>query len=57
MEIEFSTGLRPTLEEHGCNLRMHGAFVSEEDVVERHLNRGFGNADSFDQQDRLEETI
>jgi hypothetical protein len=53
MQVEFAEELRPTLEEYNSVLQIQSAFLPEKDILERYLNRGYGNAYDFDQQDRL----
>jgi len=53
MQVEFAEELRPTLEEYNPVLQIQSAFLPEKDILERYLNRGYGNAYDFDQQDRL----
>ena len=54
MQVEFADDLKPMLEE-GQDLQIQGSFFPEKDILGRYLNRGYGNAYDFDQQDRLEE--
>jgi hypothetical protein len=53
MQVEFAEELRPMLEEYNPVLQIQSAFLPERDILERYLNRGYGNAYDFDQQDRL----
>ena len=53
MQVEFAEELRPTLEEYNPVLQIQSAFLPEKDILERYLNRGYGNAYDFDQQNRL----
>jgi hypothetical protein len=53
MQVEFAEELRPTLEEYSAVLQIQSKFLPEKDILERYLNRGYGNAYDFDQQDRL----
>jgi hypothetical protein len=53
MQVEFAEDLRPILDEHRSELQIQGTFLPEKDIMERYLNRGYGNAYDFDQQDRL----
>ena len=53
MQIEFAEELRPILEEYSPVLQIQSKFLPEKDILERYLNRGYGNAYDFDQQDRL----
>ena len=53
MQVEFAEELRPTLEEYNPVLQIQSTFLPEKDILERYLNRGYGNAYDFDQQDRL----
>ena len=53
MQVEFAEELRPILEEYSPVLQIQSKFLPERDILERYLNRGYGNAYDFDQQDRL----
>jgi hypothetical protein len=53
MQVEFAEELRPILEEYSPVLQIQSKFLPEKDILERYLNRGYGNAYDFDQQDRL----
>ena len=53
MQVEFSEVLKPTLKEYENDLQVQGVFMSEKDIADRYLNRGFGNAYDFDQKDQL----
>lgn len=55
MQIEMAESLLPMLKHDGENLQVQAQFYSEEDILARYLNHGFGNAYNFDQTDRLEE--
>lgn len=45
------------LKEKERELQIQGTFLPEKDILDRYLNRGYGNAYDFDQQDRLEQEI
>jgi hypothetical protein len=51
--VEFAEELRPILEEYSPVLQIQSRLLPEKDILERYLNRGYGNAYDFDQQDRL----
>ena len=53
MQVEFAEDLRPVLDDYRSELQIQSTFLPEEDITERYLNRGYGNAYDFDQQDRL----
>lgn len=53
MQVEFAEDLRPMLGEYDSSLQIQSKFLPEKDIIERYLNRGYGNAYDFDQQDRL----
>ncbi|TAQ88820.1 hypothetical protein B7494_g2845 [Chlorociboria aeruginascens] len=54
MEVEFSEDLRPILENEGSDLQIQAKYVTEKMIVDSYLNRGYGNAYNFDQQEPLE---
>lgn len=54
MKIEVSEDLIPALEKEGGDLKIQAKFVPEKVVVDGYLNRGYGNAYNFDQQDPVE---
>lgn len=53
MQVEFAEDLRPVLDEYRADLQIQSKFLPEKDIIERYLNRGYGHAYGFDQQDRL----
>lgn len=53
MQVEFAEDLRPVLDDYRSELQIQSTFLPEKDIMERYLNRGYGNAYDFDQQDRL----
>jgi hypothetical protein len=57
MEVEFAEDLRQMLDEYHSDLQIQSTFLPEKDIMERYLNRGYGNAYDFDQQDRLAVTV
>ncbi|CAM0138799.1 hypothetical protein VKS41_005989 [Umbelopsis sp. WA50703] len=54
MHIEYSKELEQTLKEHGSGLQIQAEFKQEEEILNRYLNRPFGNAYDFDQQERVD---
>ncbi|KAJ2956944.1 hypothetical protein NQZ79_g7295 [Umbelopsis isabellina] len=54
MHIDYSEALKQTLKEHGCGIQIQANFKPEEDIIKGYLNRPFGNAYDFNQQDRQE---
>ena len=50
MRLEFGEDLRPLLEETDLGLEIPVDFMPRDDVLERYLNRAFGNAYDFDQE-------
>ena len=57
MQVEYSEDLKPTLERFYKTLQIQSTFLPEIEVVSRYLNRGFGNAYKFDQEDRIDDLI
>jgi hypothetical protein len=57
MKVEYSEDLRPTLEGSKDQLQIQSTFFSDTEIKDRYLNRGFGNAYNFDQENRLTEEI
>ena len=57
MQVEYSEYLKPILKTYEEKLQIQSVFFPEHEIVERYLNRGFGNAYNFDQEDRLNEAI
>jgi hypothetical protein len=51
MKVEFAEELRPILEEHESAIQVQATYLPGEVVKERYLNRPFGNAYDFGQQD------
>jgi hypothetical protein len=54
MHIEYSKELEQTLKEHGSGLQIQAEFKQEEEILNRYLNRPFGNPYDFDQQERVD---
>ena len=54
MNVEFSEDLIPILEKEGRKLQVQATFVPEKVILDGYLNRGYGNAYDFDQQEPLE---
>jgi len=57
MTVEFSKELEPLLKQYEDVLQIQGSFVTEEEIMDRYLNRAFGNAYDFDQANRLKISI
>ena len=57
MQVEFSKELETTLKNFEEVIQIQGSFLSDDEIMDRYLKRGFGNAYVFDQQDRIAETI
>jgi hypothetical protein len=57
MQVEYSENLKPELETYEDTLQIQSTFFPENEIVNRYLNRGFGNAYNFDQENRLSESI
>ncbi len=53
MRVEFSEDLRPFLEDHKSALQIQATYMPEGEIEERYLNRPFGNAYDFGQQDNI----
>ena len=51
MEVEFAEDLRPVLKQYESALQIQATYLPEDDVRKRYLNRPFGNAYDFGQQD------
>lgn len=54
MQVEFAKDLMPTLRDEGSDLQIQAKFMSEREVLDAYLKRGFGNAYDFDQGDKIE---
>ncbi|KAF2091094.1 phytanoyl-CoA dioxygenase family protein [Saccharata proteae CBS 121410] len=54
MAVEFSKELEPELSVEKTGLQVQGVFLGEDEVEERYLNRPFGNAYDFSQQEPIE---
>lgn len=52
MHIEYSEALKQTIDGHDCSMQIQAVFKPEEEIMNGYLNRPFGNAYDFDQQDR-----
>ncbi|KAL2134549.1 hypothetical protein VTI74DRAFT_11521 [Chaetomium olivicolor] len=50
MRLEFGEDLKPLLQERDLGLDIPVDWVSRKEVLERYLNRGFGNSYNFDQE-------
>jgi hypothetical protein len=57
MQVEYSEDLKPTLKTFEDKLQIQSTFFPENEIMNRYLNRGFGNAYNFDQENRLAEAI
>jgi hypothetical protein len=57
MQVEFSKDLESLLAQYEHELQIQGTFIEEEAIMERYLNRGYGNAYDFNQIDRQEERL
>lgn len=57
MTVEFSHEIEPLLKEYKDVLQIQSTFVTEEEIMDRYLNRAFGNAYDFDQMNRLQISI
>ena len=54
MQVEFAEELTPVLEVEGNELQVQAKFVSQKAILDAYLNRGYGNAYNFDQEEQLE---
>ncbi|KAL1636691.1 hypothetical protein SLS58_009678 [Diplodia intermedia] len=54
MLVEMANELKPTLSNERTGLQVQGSFMPEEEVEKRYLNRPYGNAYDFSQQQPLE---
>ncbi|OMP82463.1 hypothetical protein BK809_0006773 [Diplodia seriata] len=54
MLVEMANELKPTLSNERTGLQVQGSFMPEEEVEKRYLNRPYGNAYDFSQQQALE---
>lgn len=57
MEVEFAEELRPVLHIERTGLQIQAKFVSEKEVERNYLNRPYGNAYDFSQQDPVAEVF
>lgn len=57
MQVEYSEDLKSTLDSFDKTLQIQSTFLPETDLMSRYLNRGFGNAYKFDQEDRIDDLI
>lgn len=57
MQVEISSDLQPVIERDGGDLQVQAEFIPEQEVLDRYLKRGYGNAYDFDQVDHLPEGI
>ena len=57
MQVEYSEAIKPLLKTYEDTLQIQSTFFTENEILNRYLNRGFGNAYNFDQENRLNETI
>lgn len=57
MQVEFSDSLKSTLKKYENDIQIQGTFLPDQEILDRYLKRGFGNAYNFDQQDPLAEAI
>jgi hypothetical protein len=55
MEIEFSEDLKPILERDGSALQIQAKYLPDSEIEKRYLNRPFGNAYDFNQEDRIDD--
>jgi hypothetical protein len=53
MRVEFADDLRPTLEHHESALQIQSRYMPAGEIEERYLDRPFGNAYDFGQEDGL----
>ena len=53
MKVEFSERLSATLAKSREVLQIQDAQIAEKELEERYLNRPFGNAYNFDQEEPL----
>lgn len=47
MQVEFAQDFWPRLDEYGSVLQIQSTFWPEQDIIERYLKRGYGNAYDF----------
>jgi len=57
MKVEFSQELKLLLKEYEHVLQIQSTFVTDEEIMDRYLNRAHGNAYDFDQMNRLQIAI
>jgi hypothetical protein len=57
MQVEFSENLKPMLEQHDATLQIQSQFLPDSEIKKRYLNRPYGNAYDFDQQDHITTTF
>ncbi|KAG9004291.1 hypothetical protein FRB94_006828 [Tulasnella sp. JGI-2019a] len=54
MTVEFSGELKPALDKFASSLQIQSTSLPEAEIIERYLNKPFGNAYDFDQADRID---
>jgi hypothetical protein len=55
MRVEFADDLRPVLEDHESTLQIQATYTPAVEVEAGYLNRPFGNAYDFGQEDNIVE--
>lgn len=53
MHVEYSEDLSSLLDAYEDSLQIQKTFFPDNEMTKRYLNRAFGNAYNFDQEDRL----
>lgn len=54
MKVEFADNLRGAVDDVSNELTVQASFIPEEEYCQRYLNRPFGNAYKFDQEELIE---
>jgi hypothetical protein len=54
MTVEFAEELKGRLTPEKTGLQIAATFVKNEDIMKNYLDRPYGNAYNFDQEDKIE---